>query len=157
MCRSIDPERLAALRARVDACFEAGARATGASLSLVEVGLRYSHMVSDPVLLDAYRRHAEALGRAFAADDDGEVPPTISTDMANVSLRIPTIHPLIGIDARGSVNHQPAFAAACATESADRAVVDGAIALALTGIDVATDEDLRARLGEAIAPGQPGR
>jgi amidohydrolase len=155
MCRSLDAEGLGALRRRVDACFEAGARATGATLELEAVGLPYSHMISDPALLSAYRRHAEALGRAFTADDDGSAPPTISTDMANVSLRIPTIHPLIGIDAGGSVNHQPSFAAACATGSADRAVVDGAVALALTGIDVATDPSLRTRLGIGLAQAQP--
>jgi metal-dependent amidase/aminoacylase/carboxypeptidase family protein len=112
-------------------------------------------MRSDPALLAAYRRHAESLGREFAADDADEPLPTLSTDMANVSLEIPTIHPLIGLESNGAVNHQPAFAAACATPSADRAVVDGAIALALTGIDVATDDALRARLGAAIRPGQP--
>jgi amidohydrolase len=158
MCRSVHEERLGVLRARVDACFEAGAIATGATLSVDEVGLRYSHMISDPELLKSYRRHAQALGREFSADDDGLAPPTISTDMANVSLVIPAIHPLIGIDAKGSVNHQPSFAAACATDSADRAVVDGAIALALTGIDVATDPALRERLGAGLgAPQPPGR
>jgi metal-dependent amidase/aminoacylase/carboxypeptidase family protein len=100
------------------------------------------------VLKASYRLHAEALGRTFEADE--EPSPTISTDMANVSLKIPTIHPLLGIEADGSVNHQPSFAAACVTPSADRAVVDGAIALALTGIDVATDPSLRDRLGEAL-------
>ncbi len=155
MCRSVDAGRLGVLRARVDACFGAGATATGAALSIEEVGLPYSHMVSDEALLSAYRRHAQALGREFSADDDGLAPPTISTDMANVSLVIPTIHPLIGIDAKGSVNHQPSFAAACATDSADRAVTDGALALALTGIDVATDASLRARLGASLAGAQP--
>jgi amidohydrolase len=155
MCRSLDFERLAVLRGRVDACFEAGSRATGATLELKEVGRPYSHMRSDPALLAAYRRHAEALGRDFRADDADEALPTLSTDMANVSLEIPTIHPLIGLESKGAVNHQPAFAAACATPSADRAVVDGAIALALTGIDVATDAALRQRLGASIGPRQP--
>ena len=155
MCRSVDAARLRALRARVDACFAAGAAATGATVVLEEVGPPYSHMISDPRLLASYRRHAEALGRSFA--DDHEPRPTISTDMANVSLRIPSIHPLIGIDAMGSVNHQPSFAAACATASADRAVLDGAIALAMTGIDVATDADLRGGLGAGLAGAQPGR
>jgi amidohydrolase len=146
MCRSLDASGLQALRRRVEACFEAGALATGASLSITDVGLPYSHMESDPALLASYRRHAEQLGRDFSADDDGSARPTISTDMANVSLAVPSIHPLLGIDAAGSVNHQPSFAAACATPSADRAVIDGSVALALTGIDVATDEGLRAAL-----------
>jgi amidohydrolase len=156
MCRSVEADRLRALRARVEACFVAGATATGATVLLEEVGPPYSHMISDPGLLASYRRHAEALGRSFAADDH-EPRPTISTDMANVSLRIPSIHPLIGIDAMGSVNHQPNFAAACATASADRAVLDGAIALAMTGIDVATDADLRGGLGAGLSRAQPGR
>jgi metal-dependent amidase/aminoacylase/carboxypeptidase family protein len=156
MCRSVDAGRLATLRARVEACFAAGATATGATLVLEENGPPYSHMISDPGMLAAYRRHAESLGRSFAADDT-EPLPTISTDMANVSLRIPSIHPLIGIDANGSVNHQPSFAQACATASADRAVLDGAIALAMTGIDVATDAELRAGLGAQLAGRQPGR
>ncbi len=146
MCRSLDAQGLEALRRRVEACFEAGALATGAMLSITNVGLPYSHMESDPSLLGSYRRHAEELGRSFSADDDGSARPTISTDMANVSLEVPSIHPLLGIDARGAVNHQPSFAAACVTPSADRAVIDGSVALALTGIDVATDEVLRAAL-----------
>jgi hypothetical protein len=66
--------------------------------------------------------------------------------MANVSLAVPTIHPLIGIDAGGAVNHQREFAAACVTPSADAAVRDGAIAMAWTAIDAAADPDWRARL-----------
>jgi amidohydrolase len=155
MCRSVDADRLAALRVRVEACFEAGATATRATLTVEAVGPPYSHMISDRGLLGSYRRHAESLGRSFAAED--EPMPTISTDMANVSLRIPSIHPLIGIDAQGSVNHQPSFAAACATASADRAVLDGAIALAMTGIDVATDAELRRGLGAELSGSQPGR
>jgi metal-dependent amidase/aminoacylase/carboxypeptidase family protein len=103
-------------------------------------------MEPDPALLAAYRANAEVLGRRFEPDDAGVPPPTISTDMANVSLAVPTIHPLIGIDAHGAVNHQREFADACITESADAAVRDGAVALAWTAIDAATDPGLRARL-----------
>ena len=79
-------------------------------------------MESDPVLLDLYRRNAEALGRTFPPDDE-QARPTLSTDMANMSLALPTIHPLVGIDAGGSVNHQPEFAAACVGPSAEQAVL----------------------------------
>jgi hypothetical protein len=66
--------------------------------------------------------------------------------MANVSLKIPSIHPMVGIEARGAGNHQPGFTAACATESADKAVRDGALAMALTCIDLATLDHHRSRL-----------
>ncbi len=146
MVRSPTARGLAALRPRVDACFEAGALATGCSVRYEELSPVYSHMEADPVLLQAYRANAEALGRHFEADDDGAPLPTFSTDMANVSLAVPTIHPLIGIEAHGAVNHQHEFAAACITPSADAAVRDGAVALAWTAIDAATDPALRARL-----------
>jgi len=44
------------------------------------------------------------------------------------------------------VNHQPEFTAHCITEAADRAIVDGALAMAWTAIDIAIDADLRQRL-----------
>jgi amidohydrolase len=146
MVRSRTAQGLAAVRPRVEACFEAGALATGCSLDYEELSPVYSHMESDPGLLEAYRANAEALGRHFDADDDGAPLPTFSTDMANVSLAVPTIHPLIGIETHGAVNHQREFAAACITASADAAVRDGAIALAWTAIDAASDPALRSHL-----------
>ena len=146
MARSLSAERLATLRERVNACFEAGALATGSSLEIVELGNAFSHMHSDPDVLAHYRVAAESLGRSFDLDDAGAARPTISTDMANVSLVVPSIHPLLMIPTQGAVNHQPEFSAACVTDDADRAVIDGALALALTGVRVANDAALRARL-----------
>lgn len=128
---------------RVHRCFEAGALATGAKLEIESQSPPYSEMDDDREVRSLFRRNAEDLGRTF---------PTAgllnggSTDMANVSLAIPTIHPMIGIDSRGAVNHQPEFTAACATPSADRAVLDGAVGMAWTAIDAATTEALRSRL-----------
>jgi metal-dependent amidase/aminoacylase/carboxypeptidase family protein len=69
-----------------------------------------------------------------------------STDMGNVSQALPSIHPMIGINSLPAVNHQPEFTAHCITEAADRAIVDGALAMAWTAIDIATDATLRQRL-----------
>lgn len=146
MARSVTSERLAALRQRINACFEAGAIATGATLSIEELGSQFSHMVSDHDILAHYRKAAESLGRRFDLDDAGVPKPTISTDMANVSLEVPSIHPLLMIPTSGAVNHQPEFTAACETKEADQAVLDGATALALTGVAIAEDATLRARL-----------
>jgi len=145
MCRSVSADRLVELRERVNACFDAGARATGATLSVEELGHPFSHMVSDPDLLEHYRESATALGRHFA-DEATSPSPTISTDMANVSLVVPTVHPLLGIPTAGAVNHQPAFTRACVTPAADQAVIVGALALADTAVRVAQDATLRERL-----------
>ena len=139
MCRSTSREGLDVLEPRVMACFEAGALATGTTVERRDLAPVYSHLESDPVLLDLYRVNAEALGRTFPPDDQ-QARPTLSTDMGNVSLALPTIHPLVGIDAGGSVNHQPEFAAACVTPSADAALRDGALSMAWTVIDAALSE-----------------
>ena len=141
--RARDLEALRRLRGRVDRCFEAGALATGAALEQEAESPPYSEFAPDVEMGEVYRRNAEAIGRTF--------PPLParkggSTDMANVSLRMPTIHPMIRIEAAGASNHQPEFTAACVTESADRAVRDGALAMALTVADVATTAAIRDRL-----------
>jgi metal-dependent amidase/aminoacylase/carboxypeptidase family protein len=144
--RAANLTQLADLYPRVQRCFEAGALATGATVSFDEPGPAYSEFLPDEDLVDVYRREAEAVGRAFpeiAAPDQ----LSGSTDMANVSLAMPAIHPMLAIDARGAVNHQPEFTAACASPSADRAVRDGALAMARTAAAAALDEGgLRDRL-----------
>jgi amidohydrolase len=140
MVRARTITELAEVKPRVDHCFEAGAVATGAILELEDVCPDYSHMEHDADLVDVYRESAAAIGRTYGDDD-----MTFSTDMGNVSLAMPSIHPCIAIESAGAVNHQPEFAAACVNASADRAVVEGALALALTAIGAARGP-LRERL-----------
>ena len=146
MLRARSLEELEMLRPKVHRCFEAGALATGCDWSIDDVSPTYSHMEADPALVASWRQNATALGRSYPDDDAGKPPPTFSTDMANISLAMPAIHPLIGIDSAPAVNHQAEFAAACARPPADEAVVQGAVAMAWTAIDAATDSDLRDHL-----------
>jgi amidohydrolase len=141
MARARTLDELADLRPRVVRCFEAGALATGATIEIENVSPDYSQLEHDLAIVDAYRANAAALGRPAAPDGTA----TFSTDMGNVSLAMPTIHPCIAIESAGAVNHQPEFAAACINASADRAVREGALAMAWTAIDLATGP-LRDRL-----------
>lgn len=141
--RSETRDGLAELEKRVRGCFEAGAVATGCRLE-IQQGPRYDQLASDARIVGLYERRASELGRAAAPGAS-----TIaggSTDMGNISQVIPSIHPLIDIGERQSSNHQPEFAAACVTSGADAAVHDGALLLALTAIDIASDEVLAADL-----------
>jgi amidohydrolase len=148
MVRATTRARMEEVGALVRRCLEAGALATGAELQVVEE-VAYSDMRHDHELAGIYRRHAEALGRTFG--DEPSMP--VSTDMGNVSHVVPAIHPMIGIDSGGAVNHQPAFAAACVTPSADQAIFDGALAMALTVIEAASDGRVRGRLlGQGASP-----
>jgi amidohydrolase len=144
-------DRLEELRTKVYRCFEAGAVATGAKLEITERGRPYAQMHADPDLSAAYRSNAEALGRNFV--DPGS--RAASTDMGNVSLVIPAIQPLIGINSLPARNHQPEFVAHCVTPEADKAVIDGALSMAWTAIDVALDEPARKRLLETSSRKSP--
>lgn len=141
--RAVDLQALDRLRSRIDNCFQAGALATGCTLDLEDESQPYSEFRPDVEMAELYRLNAIAVGRRFE-----ELPPRRggSTDMANVSLAMPTIHPMLAIESKGASNHQPEFTAACVTESADRAVVEGALAMALTVAEMATTEKVRERL-----------
>jgi amidohydrolase len=138
--------QLTDLRPRVYRCFEAAALATGARMEITGGDKPYAEMRHDAQMAALYRRNSEALGRGFPDLGEWETRPTGSTDMGNVSLAIPSIHPMIGINSLPAVNHQPEFAAHCITAAADQALQDGALAMAWTTIDLAADETVRQRL-----------
>ncbi len=143
LARSRTLEELETWLPRVERCFEAGSIATGASLEIEMQGEHYSEFRPDDEMLRLYRHNAEDLGRVFT---ETAKPMGGSTDMANVSLALPAIHPMLGLDCLPAVNHQPEFTAAAASPAADRAVRDGAAAMAWTVIDLALDAARRERL-----------
>jgi amidohydrolase len=149
LVRAHDLGELEEVEAKVRRCFEAGALATGAELELTLAHPPYAEMHHDPGLAAAYRRNAEALGRRFV-DAESLQRVAGSTDMGNVSLALPSIHPSIAVDCLPAVNHQPEFTAHCVTPAADKAVLDGAVAMAWTAIDAATDDRLRQRLMRGV-------
>jgi amidohydrolase len=143
--RSRTLEELAQLEPRVHRCMEAGAVATGCTFDIEPQSPKYSEMRPNVALAALYRANAEALGRVFPdIPEDVMQKAAGSTDMANVSLAIPTIHPMLGLNSYPAVNHQPEFAAYCITPIADQAVVDGAAAMAWTAIDAAGSDEWRA-------------
>ena len=141
--RSETLDQLAELRPRVYRCFEAGALATGAKIAITGGDKPYAEMRHDEAMAALYRENSEALGRPFPDLGEWETRPTGSTDMGNVSLAIPSIHPMIGINSLPAVNHQPEFAEHCATPEADKAMADGALAMAWTCIDLGMNHEVR--------------
>lgn len=139
--------QLAELEPRVLKCFEAGALATGCTHDIQPVSKPYSEMRDDAEMRAIYRRNAESLGRTFVDLSEELAQRTAgSTDMANISLAMPAIHPMLGLDCFPVVNHQHEFAAFCATPTADKALLDGATAMAWTIVDMATEAAVRDRL-----------
>ncbi len=143
--RSVDFQQLEPLKRRVEACFRAGAEATGCD---VEVGwgtADYRDILFNAPLAEAFRANAEALGREFFPWD--KLPPSVqgSTDMGNVSYRVPSIHPMLQASPLHVTIHNPEFAKYAGSEMGDSAALDGAKALAMTALDYFSDADLRER------------
>ncbi|MFM7120930.1 MAG: M20 family metallopeptidase [Gammaproteobacteria bacterium] len=145
--RAAHERALAALKPRVQACFEAGALGTGATVEVHWAGVDYLDLNSNAPLADTFQRHGEALGRVFAAPALGGAG---STDMGNVSQRVPSIHPMLAAAPPHVVIHHPDFARWAASDLGDQAVVDGAKALALTAAEFLCSPDLQARTRRAF-------
>jgi len=139
-------EQLADVEPRVRRCFEAGALATGCELSVELEGPRYAELRTDEFLLERYVTNVGESGQALHDDDPRAAMSRASTDMGNVSQTLPVIHPYFGIGSWPAVNHQPEFAAATVTATAEAAMLDTAITLALTLIDAATQPAIRSHL-----------
>lgn len=131
-------DELGLLEERVRRCFEAGALATGATLSITAESKPYAEFRTDERALAAYRANAVARGRVFADPAVAGRMNRASTDMGNVSQLVPAIHPYIGVDSLPYANHQKEFAAACVGTAAERALLDAAVLMAWTAIDVVT-------------------
>lgn len=144
--RAPDVESLQRLESRIRDCFAAGAIASGCQHDVVQVSPAYAELRPDEWLAGAYRAAVTELGRTPMPPEAERTRPLGSTDMGNVTQALPAIHPTIAIDCGEAVIHQPEFTSASATASADRAVLDGALALAWTAVAAATDDTQRSRL-----------
>ncbi len=137
--RAATAERFEILRARVLACFEAAATATGCSLDIEYEGEPYIDLVSHPMLVGLFASNSVTLGRAMPTYAECGLETSASSDMGNVSHVVPSIHPSVAIET-SAVNHQPEFAAATVTPSGEKAMRDGALAMAHTIIDMAVQD-----------------
>jgi amidohydrolase len=133
------------LKPKMLACFEGAAQATGCRLEYRWGDVsRYKTMRTNMALAQAYKANIESLGRVTVSPESSRSMG--STDMGNVSWIVPGIHPAIAIAPRDVPIHTIEFREFAKSESGHRGIVDGAKALAMTGIDVLTDADLRKRM-----------
>ncbi len=129
------------LEPRFLACLEAGALAAGCTLEHRWVSSPYDDLVHVASLSDAYGRHLATRGRT---SEPASTRPSLmgSTDMGNVSHVVPSMHPMIRVAPDGVSIHTEAFAEYTGGPEGDRAVVDGAIAMAATMVELWSDASL---------------
>lgn len=148
--RAKNMKALDALRPRVMACFEAGARATGASLTAEWGDVDYLDLITNWPIARHYQANGESLGRVFTPLE--KLPSSVngSTDMGNVSYLVPSIHPMLACAPPHVSIHNPEFARYAGSDSGDQAAIDGAKTLAMTVLDYLFDGDLRAEAQRAF-------
>jgi amidohydrolase len=131
------------LQKRVIACAEGAARATGATLKVVDKDNAYEPMKRNEALLGAFRANLGALG----VSESPEVRDRLgSSDVGNVSQALPAIQPLVKIAPDGTAVHSRAFEAAAVSPLAREGLLTAAKAMAMTALDLLADPALLARV-----------
>lgn len=148
--RAANEKDLAKLKPRVQACFEAGATGSGCTVEVNWAGVDYLDLNTNWPLAARFRHHAEQLGRTFVDHEQALKFGAGSTDMGNVSYRLPSIHPMLAVAPPNVVIHNPEFAQWARSDKGDAAVIDGAKALAQTAAEYLLSPELQRQSAEAF-------
>ena len=127
-------EDLVVLKKKVEACFEAAAKATGCEVSVTTDGIDLE-INSNPTLCQLFADNAVAMG---VENFDQERTLTASSDMGTLSYVLPSIHPMYGIGSGTKLNHTHEFTAIANTADAHSETLKFAKVMAHTCIDVLT-------------------
>jgi amidohydrolase len=141
--RSASVASLQPLKERVLTALAGAASACGCTMRHEWVDNLYAEMVDNGPLVQAYVANAATLGRTVLDPATSARRVMGSTDMGNISHLVPAIHPMIKVAPDGVPIHSVEFARWAADEPGDRAVLDGAKAMAMTVVDLWTSATLR--------------
>ncbi|PJN10342.1 hypothetical protein CG723_18375 [Streptomyces sp. CB01635] len=95
--------------------------------------------------MDAYARNLRATGREVPEPGPSPVGTGGSTDRGNLTHALPAIHPAIGVLGAQDMPRTPQFAEEVSGSAGDEAVLDGALAMVRTGLDLAIAPERRTR------------
>lgn len=132
LVRAVDEAYLEELKIKVLNCFQAAAQATGAQLQFTWKEY-YAPMRANMTLAKVLAANMHTVGR-----NPEPIPDRASgsSDVGNVSMLVPAIHPEVAIVPHNISLHSVDFRAAAVSEEGDRGLLDGAKILALTTVDL---------------------
>jgi amidohydrolase len=139
--RAATTAELEGLVGQLRICAEGVARATGTRAEVEQASVRYEHFRDNAVLSDRFADHLARSGITLTPPVPGV--HLGSSDIGNVSSRVPAIHPFVAIMDSGGSDHTPEFARAAASDRARAVLTSAAQALACTAADVLLDPPLR--------------
>ncbi|MFJ2257290.1 amidohydrolase [Streptomyces sp. NPDC087844] len=144
------------LVAELERCAEGVALSTGTTVDTARVTAGYEHFRDNDVLSGLFAGHLARAGVPAREPEPGVYLG--SSDIGNVSTRVPAIHPFVAIMDESGSDHTPQFAEAAAGERGRAAMLAAAEALACTAADVlltpGTAERAWRRLREKAAAGR---
>jgi amidohydrolase len=130
----------------------AAATATGTTVEVTEAPNRMRTMLNNATLLATWRHELEAAGW-----QDGPIDMNAgSTDMANVSHEVPTIHPMMAIAPEGTAGHSREFAEHAGGADGDAMLPIAIRVLAATAVEMVERPELVERAWADLAE-QGGR
>ncbi|CAM5237359.1 MULTISPECIES: amidohydrolase [Streptomyces] len=141
--RAVTTAALDELAEQVRTAAEGVALATGTAVTVERASVRYEHFRDSSVLSERFAGHLDRAGIALTAPTPGVYLG--SSDIGNVSGRVPAIHPFVAIMGADGSDHTPEFAEAAASQRARGVLTAVVEALACTAVDVLRDADLRGR------------
>jgi len=148
MIRADDQAYYDEMKDRFTRMAEAAALATSTTVDVIYSGGATTMRNNQP-LVERFRANMAAYG----IEDMGDDPNAGSTDMANVSWVVPTIHPDLAICEEGVAGHSIAFRDAAATPRADETTLLAATLIAQTAVDLFQDPALVERAWAAFREG----
>jgi amidohydrolase len=124
------------LHRRVVACAEGAARATGATLTVVQHEMVYEPLRRNQTLLDLFAQNMRGAG---LVEGEPMADRLGSSDVGNVSQVLPTIQPMVAIAPTGTAIHSREFADAAVQPLAHAGMLAAAKTMALTAYDLLAD------------------
>lgn len=135
----------------VENCVNGAALATGATAEIDYPLPSYEEMRTNDVLATLSEANLTALGRELTVRESAAHMG--STDMGNVSHVVPSVHPHIQLRPELTMHSRESAAMAAAPEG-DTAVVDGALELAMTAVELYAQPELLEAVTTAFRGGR---
>ena len=139
--RAPSERELSELEAKITACFEAAATATGCQVKIEHAGKPYIDLITNGTMAKLFAENMAGQGIEWE-----ESPVMGSTDMGNVSHAVPSIHPCFAIGGGEAVNHTRDFTALANRADAHTKAVSFAKGMVCTGIDLLVNHGLVEKL-----------
>jgi amidohydrolase len=135
--------------ARFEECVKGAARSSRCRVTIKKESYTLHPMIINPVLAELYREGMKKLG--LKEDDVAKDTNLGSSDIGNVSTRVPAIQPLVPIVRGRKVEiHTHPFREATVSKVGFNGMMEGALLLAYTGFCILSDQGVRRRMKKSF-------